>query len=221
MRAPEAASKSRFFGDEGGVTVEMALVVPFLFLIMAGILEFGLAWRDSLSTSNAVRAAARVVSSAGDASTADHQALVALTSALADVPASEIRFAVIYDAGVNGGDVPEQCKSLGASTNAIGGIPNLCNVYGGEWLNTTFDPFNTAPFDGQVGSAGNPRCRSGRADWSFCPLQRESSQRAPGGPDYVGVYVAINHEWVTGVFGASGLDMSDSATMRIEPRWGN
>lgn len=218
----------RLAGDGGGLTLEMAIITPVLFLILVGVLECGLAWRDSLSLSNAVRSSARVASSAGDDSSADHQALVALSSALEGLPSTEIRFVVVYDAtggsGANasiGGAVPEACKSTGATTSSVGGHPGVCNIYSGEWIRTVFDPEDTSPFEGQTGSASNPGCASTRADRAWCPLQREADQRAAGGPDYVGVYVATNHGWVTGAFGESGLDMQDNAVMRIEPQFGD
>jgi hypothetical protein len=218
---PEHTDAQRLRGDEGGLTVEMALLTPLLFLLLAGVFEFGLAWRDSLSISNATRAGARAASSAGDASTADHQALSTLTAGLEGLPETEIDYVIIYDAGAADGEVPAACKARGATTNAINGIPNQCNIYGGDWLRDTFDPFDTTLFEGQVGSPSNPQCASGRADWSFCPLRRESSQRAAGGPDYVGVFVKTTHGYVTKVFGSGGMDMEDSAVMRIEPKWGN
>ncbi len=222
------ATTRRLQGDDGGLTVEMAILTPFLFLLLTGIFEFGLAWRDSLSLSNAVRASARVASSAGDGSTADHQALVALSAALEGLPSTEIEYVIIYDAtggsGANAsidGAVPEVCRTNGSSVSSVGGHPNVCNIYSGEWLRTVFDPDDTSLFEGQTGSATDPRCASGRADRAWCPLEREADQRAAGGPDYVGVYVATNHGWVTGLFGQSGLDMQDNAVMRIEPQFGD
>lgn len=211
--------RPRLAGDAGAVTIEMAFVAPFLALIAFGMAEMGLAWRDAMSLSNAVRSGARVASSAGDTETADHQALVALHAALADLPDTDISFAIIYDAGSANGEVPSQCLTVGATTNAVGGIPDLCNVYGGDWIRDTLDPDDPSPFQGITGPANNPNCASSRVDRAFCPHDRESSQRAPGGPDYIGVYVQANHDWATGILGSGGMDLEDSAVMRIEPRW--
>ena len=52
-------------GDRGAVLVEMVLVVPILALIVAAVFEFGLAWRDTMTISNAMRSGARVGSNAG------------------------------------------------------------------------------------------------------------------------------------------------------------
>ena len=53
-------------GDRGLAMVEMAIVAPFLALIVAGILEYGTLWRDNLTVTSSSRAAARVVSNLGD-----------------------------------------------------------------------------------------------------------------------------------------------------------
>lgn len=46
-------------GDEGAAAVEFALVTPLLFLLMFGILQYGLYFFDTLGTRNGVREAAR------------------------------------------------------------------------------------------------------------------------------------------------------------------
>jgi hypothetical protein len=47
-------------GDRGSVAVEAALVLPALLLLVVGILEFGLAFKDQLAVTSAVRAGARI-----------------------------------------------------------------------------------------------------------------------------------------------------------------
>lgn len=46
-------------GAEGAAAVEFALVMPILFLVMFGILQYGLWFNDSLNTRQGVREAAR------------------------------------------------------------------------------------------------------------------------------------------------------------------
>ncbi len=51
--------------------VEAAIVIPLLLSLVLGLAEFGLMFRQYLTTSNASRAGARVGSSAGTGATAD------------------------------------------------------------------------------------------------------------------------------------------------------
>lgn len=46
--------------DRGSVAVEAALVIPALLLLIVGLLEFGLAFKDQLGITSAVRAGARI-----------------------------------------------------------------------------------------------------------------------------------------------------------------
>ena len=57
-------------GDSGATAVEFALVTPILFLLVFGIIEYGLWFADSVSARQGVREAARqgVVANFGDAS---------------------------------------------------------------------------------------------------------------------------------------------------------
>ena len=53
----------------------MILITPILVMMAMGILEFGLAWRDSITVSSSLRAAARVGSNAGNDRLADYNTL--------------------------------------------------------------------------------------------------------------------------------------------------
>jgi hypothetical protein len=66
MKRLRRASQGR--GDGGATAVEFALVAPILFLLVFGIIEYGLWFSDSLSSRQGVREAARqgVVSNFGD-----------------------------------------------------------------------------------------------------------------------------------------------------------
>jgi len=45
--------------EEGQALVEFALIAPILFLILFGIIQFGIAFKDSMALTDAVRAGAR------------------------------------------------------------------------------------------------------------------------------------------------------------------
>ena len=52
--------RRRANGDRAAALVEFVLLAPVLIIVVAGVLEFGMAWRDSMTVSNALRSGARV-----------------------------------------------------------------------------------------------------------------------------------------------------------------
>lgn len=61
-RRPHRAGARRTRREGGAVAVEAALVTPVLILLVFGILEFGMFFKDWLAVSNAVRAGVRIAS---------------------------------------------------------------------------------------------------------------------------------------------------------------
>jgi Flp pilus assembly protein TadG len=66
-RAPSRARRRRFGvrrgrGERGAVLVEAAIILPVLLLIVLGIVEYSLAFKNSLSVTSATRAGARTAS---------------------------------------------------------------------------------------------------------------------------------------------------------------
>ena len=193
----------RRLGDRGAALVEMILFTPILVMIAIGILEFGLAWRDSITVSSTTRAGARVGSNAGNDRMADYNTLLAVQAAVASIPNAQINKVVIYKSTRTDGVVPPEC------TTATGGVDSggvQCNVYTGAQLaSLASTQFSTS---GSTCSAGSP-------DVSWCPLGRQSQQSA--GADYLGVWISVSHPYVTRIFPGSGLTITDSAVMRLEP----
>lgn len=204
MRALWALRRRRRAGDRGAALVEMILFTPILVMIAIGILEFGLAWRDSITVAGATRAGARVGSNAGNDRLADYNTLLAVQAAIASVPNSRINRVVIYESTTTDGRVPTACTNTTAQGIASG--TTFCNVYTGAQLAS----LSTANF----GTTGTT-CATGAWDAAWCPLDRQSQQSA--GADYLGVWVSISHPYVTKVFPGSGLTIKDSAVMRLEP----
>ena len=54
--------RCRRSGERGAVAVEAALVTPIFLLLIVGIIEFGMVFKDSLAVSSSVRAGARIAS---------------------------------------------------------------------------------------------------------------------------------------------------------------
>jgi hypothetical protein len=71
-------AQPRARGDEGAVLIELALIAPFLFLVIFAIVEFGYAYGQSLDVRHGAREASRLVAVnyrttvvVGDAQTAE------------------------------------------------------------------------------------------------------------------------------------------------------
>lgn len=187
-------------GERGTAIVELVLIVPVLLGLAIGLAEFGLGWRDSLTVSNAMRAGARVGSSAANARTADYEVLQAVRAAVADLPTGAVERIVVYDAAGVNGDVPTACAA---------GTPGpTCNVYTEADLLLPVSAFG--------GTASS--CAADAVDRYWCPTGRKARQSGVGGPpDYLGVWIQVRHAFVTGLFG-SGLTITDGAVMRVEPQ---
>ena len=96
---PVGTPSRRLRGDGGLAIVEFAIVAPLLALLAAGVIEFGMAWRDNLTVSSASRAAARVASNLGNNNLADYEALLTLEAALASMEYATLEGVLIYDGG--------------------------------------------------------------------------------------------------------------------------
>ncbi len=69
-------------GERGATLAEFALVLPVLLMLIIGLAEYGLAFKDWLSVSNSAREGARVASTMGNAVNADCEAIKAATATL-------------------------------------------------------------------------------------------------------------------------------------------
>jgi Flp pilus assembly protein TadG len=188
--------------------VEMALVFPILVLLVLGVFEFGMAWRSSLTVSNALRSSARTVSNSGEDRAADYNAVTAAVSAMANIDNAVITKLVIFKSNTVNGQVPATCLTASAAT--AGGVSSgtpasgvRCNVYDAGDLASILPT--------QYG----PSCTSMK-DSMWCPTTREASQSATGGADYVGVYIEVRQTFQTGLFG-DGITIKDTTVMRLEP----
>jgi hypothetical protein len=198
-----------FSGDESGAALlEFTLVATLLFMILFGIVEFGLAFRDRLTIANSTQTSARVVSALGSDEHSDFETLKSLEQTLNTLPNSGvgvIRFVDIYLVDSSGG-IAGACVSGGGS---------LCNRY--LW---TPDPagcdWTPCPDPDQPG---------GYSGWTWDPAVRDV-----GLPDLdvVGVRVTFAHTWMTGGLvplpnvDCTGPGFSncwaDTAILRFEPQ---
>lgn len=189
-------------GDGGLAIVEMAIVVPLLALLAAGIIEFGMAWRDDLTISSATRSAARVASNLGDNDLADYEALLALEAALATLDDATIEGVLIYDGSATDGKPAAACFDGGGDPQAS--AAGNCNFYTAAML-AALNPSNFS-------SGGT----CGAWDWYYCPATERSTDQATLSD--VGVWIRVKRDWFTDMFPGDGLTMKDQTVMRVEPQ---
>ncbi|HMQ24628.1 MAG TPA: pilus assembly protein [Acidimicrobiales bacterium] len=202
-----ARRRRRAQGDRGAALVEVALITPVFALLLFGIIEFGLTFRDYLTVANASRDGARAASALGDDTYADYNTLQVIRQATKGFRPNEIQRVIIFNAGSVGGSVLNTSHPAHACLNATVGITNVCNVYDAADLQLPKSSFG---------------CKTGQSlDRYWCPSalngQDGREVRASIGPDYVGVYVQSRHDFITGMFGP-GLNLEDELVMRIEPQ---
>jgi TadE-like protein len=184
--------------------VEFALVAVLLLMIVFGIVEFGLAFRDRLTIGNAGQSAARVGTAVGNGEEADLVMLQALEQTLANLPSSGVgivKYVDIYKADANG-DPVSSCPGAGCVRYAytyIDGPGPLC-----DW----------SPCPPPLGASyGGP----------WVPSLRNVQV---GNLDVMGVSIVFSHQWITGGLvplpdvsctSAPSNCWVDTTTMRMEP----
>ncbi len=196
LTSARSCRAARCTGDRGATIVEAAIYSPLLFVLLFGVLEFSLAFRSYLTASNGTRDGSRMASVMGDSGDADLRILEDLEVAMAAVPDESIQRIVIWRADSPSDDVPAGCAA--GSPSASGANP--CNVYDGGDFDLEADDFG---------------CSSVSPDRFWCPTDRNAALNDP--PDYVGIWVSVQHDYVTGLFGGSST-ITDQTIMRIEPQ---
>lgn len=175
--------------------LEAAFVTPVFVALLLGVCEIGLAMNDYLALASSVRAGARVASASGNDVLADHGILVALDRESSALGRGQIDLIVVYKPATFG-DAP--------STTCQAGTPvtGVCNVY-------------------QAADLARPKtdfgCQVARnLDKYWCPSSRKTSLSGSGS-DYVGVWMKIQHPWITKMFGNTKT-LTDMSVVRLEPR---
>jgi len=185
---------TRSRSDRAATLVEGALVAPLFLLIIFGVFEFGLLFRSYLTLSSGVRAAARAASTAGSDANADFLILQSITNNTRALKTSQIQVIVIFKATSTTTPVPTACLTASVST---GSTP--CNRYVSTDLARPIAQFG---------------CLTGGPDTAWCPTARKDRLSDP--PDYIGVYMKVQHKYATGVFGGTKT-LTDTVIMRVEP----
>ena len=187
-------------GERGSALVEFALISSILFVMLFGIIEFGLAFRDKLTVANATQGAARVGSAMGTDPAADWLLLESARQSLGGASdGSIVRYVAVFLADGDGDPVAGMINTYQyAPSSACGWSP--CP-----------DP-DPANFSGYGGA--------------WVPSMRDTS--VDGGLDVLGVRIYYARDWVTGgllpledktcTLASSTECWTDTALMRLEPK---
>jgi hypothetical protein len=163
-----------------------------------GILEFGLLFRNNLTTTNASRDGARAASVFGRKSETDFLILQTVKHGASAMGTDAIDFVVVYRLANLGDAMDPDCLTASKV--------DVCNRYVPADFDRALDYTNGNP-------APHFRCGPVAVDRFWCPADRNSGLTDA---DLVGVYVQTTHDYVTGFFGSSQT-LSDTTVIRIEP----
>lgn len=231
--------------DDGATLVEFAIVAPVFFLIIFGILEFGLMYRDLLTTQDAVNDGARAAAIAannlgaldddpppavGDPpilpfATADFTTIKRLRQGLGTIPVEWIEKIVIFRAldptvGSALDQIPQTCKD-GVGTSGSGPNTNPALNYVGAC--NVYDPelafrayeAKNTDYFSCARNVNSPECNWPGVARVNDPVNPIAFPSYQG-PDYVGVYVEISRPYLTGLFGTE-FDFTEASIVRLEP----
>lgn len=176
--------------QRGSISVELALVIVPLVILMLGMVEIAAAWKANSQVSTASRQGARIASHLGVDVEADRAALRAVIAGVGgDV--SRIEYVLIYDAEVR--------PDLGTSCVTV--ADTRCNKY-------TVAELAQIDLDSMWG------CQVGAHDDNWCPDERDDSASSPG---MIGVAIGYRHEAVSTFFGTDEMILHERTIMRVEP----
>jgi Flp pilus assembly protein TadG len=181
--------RRRARGEDGTVLIEGAIAGLLFFTVLLGVVEFGLAFFDYLTTSNMSRVGARTGSTLGHTTAADYQILLQVKAATSSMPTNSIQAIVVYKASGIGGAPTAACKTASSAADK-------CNFYTPSNFSTPLATFNCTTIDQY-----------------WCPTTRKDAASDP--PDYLGVYIRVLHPNVTKLFGSSYL-YEDFTVIRVE-----
>jgi hypothetical protein len=204
----------RIQGDRGAALVEGAIVALPFFILVFGVLEMGLLLKTHLAASNVVTTSSRSAATFGSDGSSDYEILTTINESLVGIDRANVGDIVIFHGAGSDAKPNDLCLNRsrwGGTVGAQGPFTGACNVY-------TTDDFgwDVSDFD------CDPTTTPGPNDDNWCPQDRKdwTANTEAGypysGTDYIGVYVDIEYDYITGIFGDS-LSIDDQMIVRIEP----
>jgi Flp pilus assembly protein TadG len=182
------ARARRARGEKGAVAIEAAILTPLLLLLVFGIIEFGMLFKDWLAVTSSVRAGTRMASAEPRVSTFAQDAADQVGKEAAALDMGNVLDLWIYKAQTSG-------------TNAgypVGGDSNFTTC-------TTCVKFHWNPATKKFVAYSNT--------WAYTA---QNACQGDAAHDSVGVYLKINHPGVTGlIFG--NMTIKEHSVMSLEP----
>jgi hypothetical protein len=200
-------------GDRGASAVEFALVVPWLLLILLGILESAFYMRDYLSVASAVRVGARTASSGADAGVAACPPGSALWCRQGDIP--KFADAAVSAILTSGSSMPDDAiDEIWVYKANAAGFPGQALTQDAMLQENCIPNASTdlrCVKYNRVAGVWQPVSPSAW-DWT-------SVNACIDNPDSVGVYIRATHDfftgWIASVFGNNSI--RDRAVLSFEP----
>jgi Flp pilus assembly protein TadG len=178
-------------GESGVAIVEMAIVLPLLILLVFGIVEYGLLFKEKLTIASATASSARTGATMGSRDAADMRILEALEAGLFDQVDSSVLISV---------EIFKANETTGAKTGFV-------NTY----IFTPSDPCKWAPCPS---TTPGPAVYGG--NWP--PVDRNTTLSPTGGGlDVLGIEVVYHHSDITGLIPGVDRNLTERALIRIEP----
>lgn len=219
-------SVARRCADDGGaVIVEAALVLPLVLILLLGIFDFGMLYRQTQTLITSAQLMARSEANLANTPTADYNSVLGVRASLESLRNSTYDFVIVYKAPQTSlGTVPDPpsvaCMNAATSqapTYTAGrlGVSGQCNVYTRGMILATSAVGPGTRFATVAGSP--PTCPTTSWHSRWCPTSRVNTQlgNSGAGPDHIGVYIRAQYEPMTGIM--PGRSFSDYAVYRLEP----
>ena len=194
--------------EDGAVAIEAALVTAVVFAMIFGILEMAFLMRDYVGVTSASRVGVRAASTGAAAGpcVADPADTVpcppgtvpelaqlaadAIGSSRTVLPEDAIDYIMVYEANAQG--YPGSATSM----PDLSGCTLKCVAY--RWSPT------------------QNRFRYAQGSWDSSQIFACADARGTDSLEAVGVHIAVEHAFLTGIFGTA-MDISDHSVMSFEP----
>ena len=183
--------------ERGATLVEAAISYGVLFLALFAVVEFGLAFKDWLSVSQATREGARAGATFGQDLSADILVLDGVEEAL-------------LPQGLKAGD---QVRIFRANNPA----PSESTMYSYSPSFDCSDPTSIFP----PGDCCNwsPCPEFGRTNYQVPAWNPQDRDITAPVTDRIGVSIQFTHDWLTGFIGTGALNLSTTTDFQLEPQF--
>lgn len=175
--------------SRGAVAVEAALVTPIFLMLLVGIVEFGMLFKDWLAVTSSVRAGARLASAEPRIATYAQDAANNVAKEAAALNMGNIKELWVYKADDNGYPI------------GVGNFSNCVTCYKFSWNSSTrkFEPILSTTWLS--------------TDQYACPSDPSNPNAKP---DSIGIYMKISHPAVVKLLFKS-IDINEHTVMSLEP----